>query len=50
MMDVSFPVLLRVTLLKEGKYDIRNSFFKISHFHGTYRDWGKTPVWRFMFF
>jgi len=51
MMDASFPVLLKVTLLNEGKYDIRNSFFfKISHFHGTYRDWGKTPVWRFMFF
>lgn len=25
-------------------------FFKISHFHGTYHDWGKTPGWRFMFF
>jgi len=27
MMDASFPVLLKVTLLNEGKYDIRNIFF-----------------------
>ena len=50
MMDASFPVLFRVAL--SGAVNMTSEIVSCQDFAFSWsiRDWGKTPVWRFMFF